>query len=168
MQPLRIRIEPLVPGHAELLFDDLRDPALYTFIPDEPPASLADLIEQYERWNAGPPGERGEIWCNWVMVDVSDGRPIGTLQATLHADGHATIAYTVVARRWREGLAREGVGWLLSHLAERGVPLVEARVDTRNVASIRLLEVLGFRRVQTLVGVDHFKGSPSDEHVYQR
>jgi ribosomal-protein-alanine N-acetyltransferase len=164
-----LRIESLRPGHADLLFADLRDPALYTFIPDEPPGSVAELAARFARMCAGAPAGRDETWCNWVMFDATDGGAVGTLQATIRAPGNrASIAYGVVARRWREGLGREGVGWLLAHLAERGITTVEARIDTRNVSSIGLVEALGFRRERTLAGADHFKGSASDEHVYVR
>jgi RimJ/RimL family protein N-acetyltransferase len=42
-----------------------------------------------------------------------------------------------------------------------------AEMDTRNAASISLAEVLGFERVGTTLGADHFKGSVSDEHRYE-
>jgi ribosomal-protein-alanine N-acetyltransferase len=165
----RLRIESLRPDHAGVLFADLRDPALYAFIPDEPPDSQAVLAARFERMCAGAPAGRDETWCNWVMLDAFDDRPIGTLQATIDSLGsRASIAYCVVARRWREGFAREGVAWLLGHLAERGVATIVARIDTRNVASIRLVEALGFRRERTVAGADHFKGSASDEHIYVR
>jgi RimJ/RimL family protein N-acetyltransferase len=163
----RLRIEALRPEDAHELFEDLGDARLYAFIPDEPPTSVAALRATFQRWCAGP-SDRAETWCNWVVFDLGDGTVVGTLQATIVEDGPATIAYTVVVRRWREGLGREAVGWLIHELAARGVRAIEARVDTRNLASIRLLESLGFRRQRTIPEADHFKGSPSDEYVYQR
>jgi [ribosomal protein S5]-alanine N-acetyltransferase len=158
----------LDPAHAGVLFDDLRDPAMYAFIPDEPPDSIDALAARYDRMCSGPPPGRDETWCNWVMLDAVDRRPVGTLQATIGPVAQASIAYAVVARRWRQGLGREGVAWMLEHLAHRGVSVVEARIDTRNAASIRLVESLGFRRARTLVAADHYQGSSSDEYVYER
>jgi len=43
-----------------------------------------------------------------------------------------------------------------------------AYVDTRNKASIRLLERLGFERVDATKDADFFKGESSDEYVYHR
>ena len=45
--------------------------------------------------------------------------------------------------------------------------IVSALVDTRNEASWRLLEALGFKRNGTIKNADHFKGKPSDECVYE-
>ena len=50
------------------------------------------------------------------------------------------------------------MAWLIDHLVEVGITRAEAQVDTRNTASIRLLESLGFRRVKTC----------GDEHAYER
>lgn len=164
----RLRIEPLAPTHAAALFEDLRDPALYEFIPDEPPPTPGALLQRFAHLAAGPGPERragGEVWRNWVMVDRADERPVGTLQATLYGQ-RAVIAYAVVRRRWREGFATEGVTWLCGALAAAGVVRAEAFIDTRNTASIELVERLGFLRTRTIVGAAHFKGHDSDEHVY--
>jgi [ribosomal protein S5]-alanine N-acetyltransferase len=163
----RLRIERLVPAHAAVLFEDLCEPALYTFIPDDPPVSVEALAARYERLAAGAPPDRSEAWRNWTMFDAADGRPVGTLQATIYPDGCASIAYLVVVRRWREGFAREGVAWMLDHLVANGVTRFDANIDTRNAASIGLVESLGFRRVRTLTAADHFKGAASDEYVYE-
>jgi len=40
-------------------------------------------------------------------------------------------------------------------------------MDTRNAASVSLSEALGFERVGTTLGADHFKGSVSDEYRYE-
>jgi len=45
---------------------------------------------------------------------------------------------------------------------------VRALLDTRNDASSRLLERLGFQRVQLIKNADDFKGAPSDEYEYLR
>ncbi len=50
--------------------------------------------------------------------------------------------------------------------ADYSVTGVTAEVDTRNTASIRLLERLGFERVGFQAGADCFKGASSDEYTY--
>lgn len=49
---------------------------------------------------------------------------------------------------------------------DRGVDEITAEVDTRNLASIRLLERLGFRRGALREAADVLKGSTSDERSY--
>jgi ribosomal-protein-alanine N-acetyltransferase len=93
---------------------------------------------------------------------------VGTLEATVFPNRSAYIAYTVFVPFWRQGYAREGCAHMLRHLLEDyGVRVVVAEMDTRNAASVSLVEALGFERVGTTLGADHFKGSVSDEHRYE-
>jgi hypothetical protein len=51
---------------------------------------------------------------------------------------------------------------LISHLfSAYKMDIVSALVDTRNEASWRLLEALGFKRNGTIKNADHFKGNPA-------
>lgn len=151
----RLRIADLAVEHAAVLFEELRAPGLYVYIDEAPPASLEALTARFARLVSG--GKDGERWRNWVMFDQD--QPVGTLQATIYDDGRALIAYAVLPRFWRRGYAAEGVTWMLEAVrAEHGVERADALIDTRNVASIRLVESLGFHRVETVVasaGEDH-------------
>jgi [ribosomal protein S5]-alanine N-acetyltransferase len=69
---------------------------------------------------------------------------------------------------WCQGYAKEGCVRLLGHLAEdHGVRVGAAEMDTRNAASVSLAEALGFERIGTTLGADHFKGAVSDKHRYE-
>jgi RimJ/RimL family protein N-acetyltransferase len=160
-------MEPLLPAHAGALFAPLRDARLYTYVPEDPPLSLAALTARYAQLAAGCP-HAGEVWRNWVML-TADNRPVGTLQASVLADHRALVAYLVLAEHWGQGFGSEGVAWMLDEIAARdGVELAEAFIDTRNHASLRLVERLGFSRRATIANADFFKGHTSDEHVYEK
>ena len=90
----------------------------------------------------------------------------GLCEATLHADGTATIGYFVFTPFAGARFGQEQVRLMLGHLAASGVGEIRAQVDTRNVASFTLLERLGFVRAATVVAADHFKGAASDEHHF--
>lgn len=97
------------------------------------------------------------------------GQAIGTLQASILSDHRVMIAYLVLPRHWRRGYAVEGVRWMLRETSERdGVELAEAFIDTRNKASLALVQRLGFTLRTTIYNADTFKGSSRDEHVYER
>lgn len=163
----RLHIEALASRHAPLLFAGLRDARLYTYIGDEPPRSVALLAARFDRLAAGSRSD--EIWRNWVMFDRSDGAVVGTLQATIHPDHRALIAYVLLPEHWRRGLGREGVAWMLDHLQRcEGVRRAEALIDTRNQASIRLVEASGFQRLETLRDAAVLHGEPSHEYRYGR
>jgi ribosomal-protein-alanine N-acetyltransferase len=162
----RLVLEELAAPHAAELFAPLQSAELYTYIPDEPPASIAALAARYERMRVGAPP--GETWRNWVMRAAADRVPVGTLQATID-DLRTLIAYVVLPAHWRRGYAREGVAWMLETLRRtHGVTRAEALIDTRNAASIALVESLGFARVETIANAGVVHGRPSDEHRYAK
>ena len=163
----RLRLEPLRALHAALLFTLLSDARLYEFVPQDPPATEAMLEARY-RWlekRVSPDGREG--WLNWAVVAKEDGACLGTSQATLREDGTALIAYELGSAHWGKGYATEACSRVLAFLFETcAIRSVLARVDTRNGASIRLLERLGFERIGFHPGADTFKGSVSDEYEY--
>jgi RimJ/RimL family protein N-acetyltransferase len=67
---------------------------------------------------------------------------------------------------WGRGYGTEGCAWLLDHLsAEFGIAEFRARVDTRNVASWRLLEALDFTRTGEEIVELH--GKPVTDYLYR-
>ena len=169
LETARLGLEPLAVGHAERLYPMLEDMALYTFIPQEPPASLAEVRARYRRLAGRRSPEGDEAWLNWAARLRETREYVGTFQATVRADGTALIAYMIFVPFQRRGLAREGCAALLSCLTgEWGVETVVAEIDTRNTASVALVESLGFARVATVEGADFFKGVSSDEYRYER
>ncbi len=155
-------------AHAPLLYPGLSDPALYLYMPQDPPASAAALEESFRaRERGGPPGG-GERWLNWAANRKSDAVYVGRVEATVKPDRTADIAYIVFAPFQRKGYAREACRALIEHLfEEHGVRTVAASIDVRNEASWRLIESLGLERVALVKGADEFKGAVSDEYRYE-
>jgi ribosomal-protein-alanine N-acetyltransferase len=93
---------------------------------------------------------------------------VGLYQATIYPDHTADIAYITFADHQGQGFAREACVEVIGHLGARyGVQVVGADIDTRNRASIALIEGLGFARVRTTRDADFFKGASSDEFRYE-
>jgi RimJ/RimL family protein N-acetyltransferase len=160
----RLRLEPIAERHADGLWAPLADPLLYSHVPQEPPASLQVLRERCALLSTRRSPQGDELWLNWVMCDVRDGRYLGRLQATVRADALAWIAYEVFSVHWHRGFATEGcaamISWLIHTL---GMQQLAAEVDSLNEASLRLLDRLGFQRTSLRQGADHFKDRSSDE-----
>jgi RimJ/RimL family protein N-acetyltransferase len=56
----------------------------------------------------------------------------------------------------------------INHIFSRyPTPLLAANMDTRNLASIKLVESLGFKRTAFIPNADTFKGMTSDEYRYE-
>ena len=169
----RLVLEPLLPEHAPLLFEGLADERLHRFIPTDAPESAEALETRYRKLSSRRSPDGAEVWLNFAMRLREEGTLpkasyVGMLEATVFPNRSAYIAYTVFVPFWRQGYAREGCARMLRHLLEDyRVLVVVAEMDTRNAASVSLAEALGFERVGTTLGADHFKGSVSDEHRYE-
>jgi ribosomal-protein-alanine N-acetyltransferase len=149
-QTARLRIEPLRTGHAPLLFDALADARIYTYVPDEMHATVDSLIRRYAFLERGAPPGVGEVWLNWALQRVDTGAYIGTLQATVTPDSHASVGYALTPSAWGQGFATEACRWLLATLRKRFVlNEIMATVDVRNLPSLRVLERLGFDCIGT-------------------
>lgn len=138
IQLATVTLEPQVEDHAEEMFAVLSDPAIYEF-ENEPPQSVEWLRNrfQYLERRASPDGS--EQWLNWVVR--YEGNLIGYVQATLLADGTASIAYEFCSAYWGKGLAQQAVRGMMEEL---NAPKLTATFKSANFRSRRLLERLGF------------------------
>ena len=162
----RLRLEPLRESHAGELFELLSDDRMYSFVPQQPPPTLAALAARYQHLETrrSPPGD--EDWLNWVVRSKASSACLGSVQVTIRHDGRAQLAYEIGAPYWRRGFATEACDRVVQTLFDHGIREIWAELDTRNLASIRLLERLGFLRGTLRRNADFFKGSSSDEWTY--
>lgn len=164
----RLTIKPLEIVDAGALFPILRESAIYRYIPDHPPTSRDDLKERFRRYCEGPSPGQNEEWFNWLVALKDQGLSVGTLQATIfERTRSASIAYLFGPAFWKQGLATEAVSALICWLLlDKKVLSVTADIDTRNEASIKLVQRLGFRLTRVTPQADFFKGSSSDEYSF--
>ncbi|HEY9104652.1 GNAT family N-acetyltransferase [Chitinimonas sp.] len=163
----RLTLEPLKQSHAAALLTGLSDEALYQFIPQNPPASLDALQTRYKRLESRSSPDGDEWWLNWAVRLGTDGEYVGVVEATVDEDNAATMAWFIFSAHQRKGYAKEAVAKLREHL--EGPFMAESFkifIDTRNVASVALVESLGFKREALVPNADNFKGSKSDEYRY--
>ena len=161
-----LRIEPIRSAHAALVFSALQNPAIYTYLPDDPPEAEV-LQKRYDFLEKGCSPDGEELWLNWVAFRRDSMTPIGTFQATLPKGKAGAFAYVVFPSFWRQGYAREMACCVISHLFQTyDQSSLYAEIDTRNLGSIRLVESLGLKRIATTKEADFFKGASSDEYTY--
>ena len=164
----RLLLESIAVGHATTLFEALQAAELYTYIPQEAPSSLEALTARFEALTSRRSPDGHEDWLNWALRQRATAVYIGTVQATVRTDHTALLAYMIFPAFWRQGYAREACARVIAHLFEDyHVSRIAAEIDTRNIASIRLVEALGFARVATTPSADFFKGAVSDEYRYE-
>ncbi len=161
-------LEPLLPLHAEKLFQATQSEQLYTFIPQNPPLSVQALAKKYAYWAGRKSPDGREIWLNYAIFSQSLTAYVGTLQATILEDTTTYLAYEIFPAYWRKGFATIACTGFIQYLFQTyPIQTITAHVDTRNRASYKLLESLGFRQTQFIQHADEFKGLMSDEFVYE-
>jgi len=80
----------------------------------------------------------------WVIEDR--GAVVGDLGVGPTGSPQVEIGVVLAPRTQGRGLATRAMRLLLGHLFQHGVHRVTARVDPRNLPSLRLVERIGFRR----------------------
>lgn len=162
-----LRLEPLRPEHAHLLFNGFSDPDLYAFIPQEPPVDIDALRARYQRLSARRSSDGTQVWPNWAVYHRPSERYAGLVEVTV-TGRQADIAYFVFRQSQGQGIGREAVGSIIALLNDNGVCNIGASIDTRNTRSISLVTALGFKQVAFIKDADRVKGVASDEFRFQR
>jgi len=141
----RVWLDPLRVEHAEELAPLLDDPELHTFIGGRP-ATLAELRGRYRRQVADHSPDRIQRWLNWTVRHRSDGRPVGTVQATVTSDTaalNAEVSWVIAAPHQRQGFAHEAADVMLSWLRRQGVQRIVAHIHPHHQASQRVARKIG-------------------------
>lgn len=161
-----LRLEPQRADHAPAVLAALADPRIYLYIPGNPPIGAEELRRRFAHQESRRSPNGAELWLNWVVFSGQD--TLGTVQATVHlAQRRADVAYVFGPGAWGKGYATEAVRAMLTFLRDSlNVEGFVANIDTRNAASQRLVQRLGFVQTDLIVGADQFKGSVSDEYVF--
>lgn len=137
------RLEPQTAMHAAEMFAVLSDPAIYEY-ENRPPPSLEWLRARFAKLESRTSADGQERWLNWV-IRLSTSELIGYVQATVHPEGHADIAYVLSSAYWGRGLARQATEAMIAELAGHyGVRVLFAVFKCGNLRSLHLLECLGF------------------------
>ncbi|MGH7996552.1 MAG: GNAT family N-acetyltransferase [Opitutaceae bacterium] len=168
MATLRLQLEPLMGEHANVLFDGLRRPEIYEFIPDEPPSDLEALRQRFAHLERRISPDCDELWLNWA-IKRNDGVYLGYAQATVFSDGTAALAYVIFPQYWRNGFGREACDRVVQYIFDDSLAaLVTANCDSDNLASQALLKSIGFQIVGYVENTASIRGRQSDEVVYHR
>lgn len=104
-----------------------------------------------------------------LLVLPDTGEPVGDVQMCWTSLDHmrGELGYVIHPDHAGRGYATEAAELMLRlGFSELGLHRIEARVDSRNVASARVLERLGMRREGRLVLATLIRGEWADELVY--
>ena len=163
----RLRLRALTPDDTGDVFAVFADPLVMRYWSSPPmtsPDQAAGYIGQIRDWFAS----RGGLQWGIALADEDD-RIIGTVTLCAFALEHrrCEIGYALGAEHWAQGYAGEALRRALAFaFGDLGLARIEADVDPRNEASIRLLERLRFQREGLLRARWRVAGEVQDALVY--
>ena len=153
LMPIQTRRLVLVPCSLQVAKAVLQDRKaasvlVHAYLPDGWPAvDLRDYLPLYAEQLVCDPALLG--WGIWLMIDQSGPTVIGDVgfKGRPDVNGTVEIGYSVLPAYRRQGYAGEAVRALVDWaFTQDRVSHVVAECETRNLASIRVLEKLGMRR----------------------
>lgn len=166
LEGARVRLRAPRQSDAAAVFRVYSDPQVLRYWSHGPWTDTAQADDWIARsWT----GFAERAYLQWVVARSEDDAVIGstTLFGCRAQHRRCEIGYALAAAHWGRGYAREA---LALALAEAFGPLrlhrVEADIDPRNLASIRLVETLGFRHEGTLRARYHVDGEVQDSAIY--
>lgn len=149
-----LTLEPQTVAHAEEMFVALSDPAIYEY-ENAPPQSLQWLRARFAKLESRQSADGRQQWLNWV-IRLPTSELIGFVQATVHPNGNAGIAYVLASAHWGQGLARDAVAAMMKELVEHyRARTFSAVLKRENLRSVKLLERLGFSLASVAEHVEH-------------
>ena len=161
----RLRLEPQVEAHTDALMRALSSPRTHEFVPGDPLVDREKFADRLKKLESRISPDGLQLWLNWTVFSGLE--VIGTVQAdATDSTSSASIAYMFHPNSWGKGFAFEATSAMLEHLKLQGITSFKAWSDTRNLASHKLLERLGFIKIEEIKNADEFKGSISDEFVF--
>ena len=139
----RLLLSPMVATDADLLFELLRNPALYAFTGGSPLSSVEELRERIHRWEPRRSPTGDEVWLNWTVRLKSGGTALGYLQSTIRAD-RAELAWVIGLPFQRRGYATEAALKIADWLKDRfEISEFRANIHAQHVASREVAKRVG-------------------------
>lgn len=169
IESTRLLLEIRKESHAAELYELFCEKDLYHYIKRDVPVSkewLASGFKELERLTS-PDGK--ELWLGWVARDRISSKTIGVFELTV-VGGEAFIAYTIFKKYWGKGFAIEGAQAMMTYAASQDFSpkrfVIE--MDTRNRASVKVAEKLGFDFVKVINNATFIKNFVSHEFQFQK
>jgi len=141
----RTVLTPITVADAEEMVEMLAGCELYAFIGGQPP-DVDQLRAQYAKLVVGHSDDGSQDWYNWIVRIRATGRAIGTVQATVMAEGtRANVAWIIGLPWQRQGYASEAARAMVRWLIQGGIEYITAHIHSDHVASEAVARKAGLR-----------------------
>lgn len=151
----RLILRPFETWDAEAAFRWFGDPPAMRFTPTGPDKSIE---ETKARLTLFIEHQTAHGFSKWLILDRNSGVPVGDSGLLVLKDyGWVDLGFRFAQPYWGKGFATEvASAWVRAAFEEFGLSHLGAFVHPENVASIRVLEKVGFHteRRETVMGMD--------------
>jgi RimJ/RimL family protein N-acetyltransferase len=164
----RLRLRNFCETDLEPFLAYRNDPQVYRYQGWETPYTRAKALQFLDEMRTVIPGMPG-FWLQLALESKATGELLGDVafHVLKSEPREAYIGYSLARAHWGHGYAREAVRGLLDYLFnELGLHRVVADCDVDNVASIKLLERLGFRREGHFIEKTWANGTWASDYLY--
>jgi [ribosomal protein S5]-alanine N-acetyltransferase len=145
METNRLILRPFEEGDAEAAFGWFGDPEVMRFTTTGPDSSIEKTKTRLAKYQEHQ-SVRG--FSKWIILDRHSGGAIGD-SGLIHLEeyGRIDLGYRFAKPYWGKGLATEAAAaWVRAGFVDFHIEQLTAFVHRENVASIRVLEKVGFRK----------------------
>lgn len=152
---MNVSLRPLEDGDLDAIYEQVTDPEsirMAAFTPENQ-TDRSSFLDRMSRI-------RANTSATTFVIDV-DGTVAGTI-ASFRMDDELEVTYWLDRAQWGKGIASAALRLLLEETAERPV---FGRAASDNLASIRVLEKAGFRRVGVDRGFAPGRGEEIEETI---
>lgn len=159
----RLILRPFQPEDAIVAGRWFGDPIVMRYTPTGPDPSLARTRERLARYEAHQ-AQHG--FSKWLVVERASEHPVGDAGLlVLESEGWIDLGFRFGRRSWGNGYATEvGAAWVSVAFGDLGLEQLGAFVHPENIASMKVLERLGFRDEATRT----VQGMPAVTFTLQR
>jgi ribosomal-protein-alanine N-acetyltransferase len=156
LQTARLSLREMGQTDAQALYAVLSDDKVTEYYDDDPFTGLSEAQAQIEAWNNGYEGRR---CIRWGIAPKQDDMLIGTCgYYSLHRwHRRGAIGYELARPFWRQGIMTGALRAIIGYgFDEMELIRIQATVMPGNLASVRLLEGLGFQQEGVLRGYERW------------
>jgi ribosomal-protein-alanine N-acetyltransferase len=145
LETKNLHLRRLSPADANALFKVLADENVTEFYDDDPFTDISQAMDRIKEWEYGFINVR---CVRWGITRVDEDEVIGTCgYFGFHAwNQRASIGFELARSSWRQGIMTEALSAIIDFgFARMDLNRIDAIVMPENIASIKMLEKLGFR-----------------------
>jgi ribosomal-protein-alanine N-acetyltransferase len=141
-----LQLRRIMPSDSDELFKILSDPEVVEFYDDDVFTEVSQASDQITSWENGYKNRR---IIRWGITKKEEKKLIGTcgFYGIHNWNKRASIGYELARSQWRHGIMTEALGAIVAFgFDEMELNRIDAVIMPGNVASIMMLEKIGFRQ----------------------